>query len=212
MLLSVVGEPPQDADCGGRDAPKLYLGPDRAMGKSGLIPSVVPARDVTPSPKGAGSTIRWSWRPARPDRCRHHAARSRAEAGGRPAARYAVPDFHIASRIVARLRLTATNAFFIDVRFAILRPHAFKGDMTRARPRILAAASKSMTRPRGSPALLIRPAMSVLPDCHLRGGGPARECLIFCLTGVWSVLPEREQDDDDFQGTSGRTSEGLRAA
>lgn len=55
ILLSVVGTPPQDADCGGRDAPKLYLGLDRAMGKSELIPSVVPARDVTPSPKGAGS-------------------------------------------------------------------------------------------------------------------------------------------------------------
>ena len=55
ILLSVVGAPPQDADCGGRDAPKLYLGLNRAMGKSELIPSVVPARDVTPSPKGAGS-------------------------------------------------------------------------------------------------------------------------------------------------------------
>lgn len=55
MLLSVVGTPPQDADCGGRDAPKLYLGFETAMGKSELIPSVVPARDVTPSPKGAGS-------------------------------------------------------------------------------------------------------------------------------------------------------------
>ena len=55
LLLSVVGAPPQDADCGGRDAPKLYLGFSRAMGKSELIPSVVPARDVTPSPRGAGS-------------------------------------------------------------------------------------------------------------------------------------------------------------
>lgn len=42
MLLSVVGAPPQDADCGGRDAPKLYLGFTSAMGKSELIPSVVP--------------------------------------------------------------------------------------------------------------------------------------------------------------------------
>lgn len=55
MLLSVVGAPPQDADCGGRDAPKLYLGFTSAMGKSELIPSVVPTRDFTPSPKGAGS-------------------------------------------------------------------------------------------------------------------------------------------------------------
>jgi len=33
------------------------------MGKSELIPSVVPARDVTPSPKGAGS--QW-WRACDP--------------------------------------------------------------------------------------------------------------------------------------------------
>lgn len=39
-----------------------------------------------------------------------------------------------------------------------------------------------------------------------------RECPIFCVTGVWSMLPERSNDDDHFQGTSGRTSEGLRAA
>lgn len=116
-----------------------------------------------------------AWWLAWPDRfCHYAAARSWAEAGGRPVAQYAVPDFHIANRIVASLRLTATIAFFIDVRFAILRPHAFKGDMTRALPRMLAAASKSMTRTRGSPALVIRPAISVLPDCHLRGVNPAQ--------------------------------------
>ncbi|MCL1630125.1 hypothetical protein M3N55_15480 [Roseibaca sp. V10] len=38
-----------------------------------------------------------------------------------------------------------------------------------------------------------------------------RECPIFCVTGIWSMLPERSKDDDDFQGTAGRTSEGLRA-
>ncbi len=44
--------------------------------------------------------------------------------------------------------------------------------MTRARPRRLAAASKGMTRPGGSPAFVIRPEISVLPDCHLRGISP----------------------------------------
>jgi hypothetical protein len=39
-----------------------------------------------------------------------------------------------------------------------------------------------------------------------------RECQIFCVTVIWSMLPERSKDDDDFQGTAGRTSEGLRAA
>ena len=40
----------------------------------------------------------------------------------------------------------------------------------------------------------------------------ARECPIFCVTWVWSMLPERSKDDDDFQRTAGRTFEGLRAA
>jgi hypothetical protein len=39
-----------------------------------------------------------------------------------------------------------------------------------------------------------------------------RECPIFCVTVIWSMLPERSKDDDNFQGTTGRTSEGLRAA
>jgi hypothetical protein len=33
--------------------------------------------------------------------------------------------------------------------------------------------------------------------------GKARECPIFCVTAVWSMLPERSKDDDDFQGTAG---------
>jgi len=43
-------------------------------------------------------------------------------------------------------------------------------------------------------------------------GSPERECPIFCVTAVWSMLPERSKDDDDIQGTAGRTAEGLRAA
>ncbi|MCL1630241.1 DEAD/DEAH box helicase family protein [Roseibaca sp. V10] len=46
---------------------------------------------------------------------------------------------------------------------------------------------------------------------HLRKVWSDRECPIFCVTGIWSMLPERSKDDDDFQGTAGRTSEGLRA-
>jgi len=38
------------------------------------------------------------------------------------------------------------------------------------------------------------------------------ECPIFCVTALWSMLPERSKDDDDFQGITGRTAEGLRAA
>ena len=40
----------------------------------------------------------------------------------------------------------------------------------------------------------------------------ARECQVFCVTGIWSMLPERSKDDDDFQRNTGRTFEGLRAA
>lgn len=90
MLLSVVGAPPQDADCGGRDAPKLYLGFSQAMGRSELIPSVVPARDVTPLRNGHGIPMticrrsRWC---TGFDHRRHHAtAKSCAEAGARPVA------------------------------------------------------------------------------------------------------------------------------
>ena len=37
------------------------------------------------------------------------------------------------------------------------------------------------------------------------------ECPVFCVTGIWSMLSERSKDDDNFQGTAGRTAEGLRA-
>ena len=40
----------------------------------------------------------------------------------------------------------------------------------------------------------------------------ARECPVFCVCLIWSMLPERSKDDDDFQRTSGRTVEGLCAA
>ncbi|SFD81123.1 IstB-like ATP binding protein [Salipiger profundus] len=88
-------------------------------------------------------------------------------------ARQAVPAFHIARRIVASFRLTATMAFFMQVLFAIRRPHALSGDRMRTLPRIAAAASKSIVRTRPSPALVMRPTMSVFPDCHLRGVNPS---------------------------------------
>ena len=39
-----------------------------------------------------------------------------------------------------------------------------------------------------------------------------RECPVFCVLVIWSMLPERSKDDDDFQRTAGRTFEGLCAA
>ena len=39
-----------------------------------------------------------------------------------------------------------------------------------------------------------------------------RECPIFCVSVIWSMLPERSKDDDDFERTAGRTAEGLQAA
>ena len=41
---------------------------------------------------------------------------------------------------------------------------------------------------------------------------PTRECPVFGVWLIWSMLPERSKDDDDFQRTSGRTFEGLCAA
>jgi hypothetical protein len=39
-----------------------------------------------------------------------------------------------------------------------------------------------------------------------------RECPTFCVSVIWSMLPERSKDDDDFERTAGRVAEGLQAA
>ena len=39
-----------------------------------------------------------------------------------------------------------------------------------------------------------------------------RECPAFCVSVIWSMLPERSKDDDDFERVAGRTAEGLQAA
>ena len=38
------------------------------------------------------------------------------------------------------------------------------------------------------------------------------ECPTFCVSVIWSMLPERSKDDDDFERVAGRTAEGLQAA
>lgn len=62
---------------------------------------------------------------------------------------------------------------------------------------------------------------SLQPPIGTRGGtehrtdvvdGAAGECPIFCVTALWSLLPERSKDDDGFQGPVGRPIEELRAA
>jgi hypothetical protein len=53
--------------------------------------------------------------------------------------------------------------------------------------------------------------IETLADLMLERGVPG-ECLIFCVWGLGSMLPERSKDDDDFQRTAGRVAEGLRAA
>ena len=45
-----------------------------------------------------------------------------------------------------------------------------------------------------------------------QGYAVARECPIFCVSVIWSMLSERSKDDDDFERTAGRTAEGLQAA
>ena len=39
-----------------------------------------------------------------------------------------------------------------------------------------------------------------------------RECPVFCVWLIGSMLPERSKDDDNFQRTAGRAAEGLQAA
>ncbi len=127
MLLSVVGTPPQDADCGGRKAPYLYLGlaaqrQVRARPVHSPCPgSRTATRRCRISAIGRGS----EQRPARYGlRDGHAVATSAAQAGGCPFDQQAVPDFHMASRIVASFRLAATMAFFMQVLFALRRPQA----------------------------------------------------------------------------------------
>ena len=38
------------------------------------------------------------------------------------------------------------------------------------------------------------------------------ECPAFCVFVIWSMLPERSKDDDDFERVAGRAAEGLQAA
>ena len=42
--------------------------------------------------------------------------------------------------------------------------------------------------------------------------GPLGECPVFCVSVIWSMLPKRSKDDDDFQRSAGRVAEGLQAA
>ena len=39
-----------------------------------------------------------------------------------------------------------------------------------------------------------------------------RECPVFCVWLIGSMLPERSKDDDDFERSAGRVAEGLQAA
>ena len=55
-------------------------------------------------------------------------------------------------------------------------------------------------------------AIEVGPSQPCRDGELARECPTFCVSVIWSMLPERSKDDDDFQRTAGRAAEGLQAA
>jgi len=57
---------------------------------------------------------------------------------------------------------------------------------------------------------LLRRALRLILERLERG--MKGECPIFCVSVIWFMLPERSKDDDDFQGITGRTAEGLRAA
>ena len=62
----------------------------------------------------------------------------------------------------------------------------------------------------GSPAFeAAMPILSQLLKAEMAERG---ECPIFCVSVIWSMLPKRSKDDDDFERTAGRAFEGLRAA
>ena len=84
-------------------------------------------------------------------------------------------------------------------RFAVLRPHLEENVS-------LAATAKHADVP-------LRTVQRWLARYRTEGlVGLARECPVFCVWLSWSMLPERSEDDDDFQRPIGRTFEGLCAA
>ena len=56
--------------------------------------------------------------------------------------------------------------------------------------------------------------LTLLPACPRRARYRLHEgeCLIFCVSVIWSMLSERSKDYDNFPRTAGRAFEGLRAA
>ena len=48
-----------------------------------------------------------------------------------------------------------------------------------------------------------------LPTAVVEQASMRRECQVFCVWLIGSMLPERSKDDDDFQRTAGRVAEGL---
>jgi len=81
----------------------------------------------------------------------------------------------------------------------------------------LARKTQSTSQPRifdgEKEAKLIALACSEPPEGYARWSlRLLGECPIFCVTALWSMLPKRSKDDDNFQGITGRTAEGLRAA
>jgi hypothetical protein len=51
----------------------------------------------------------------------------------------------------------------------------------------------------------------VCEERHLIGAARL-ECLKLFVSVIWSMLPERSNDDDDFKRIAGRVAEGLQAA
>lgn len=56
-------------------------------------------------------------------------------------------------------------------------------------------------------------AFAAMEDFHGPvGDARVRECQTFCVSVIWSMLPERSEDYDDIERTAGRVAEGLQAA
>jgi hypothetical protein len=54
-------------------------------------------------------------------------------------------------------------------------------------------------------------AASIKRVVHGQGFQAMGECPTFCVSLIWSILPERSKDNDDFKRTAGRVAEGLQA-
>jgi integrase len=114
----------------------------------------------------------------------------------------------VAGMMLSKEKHSKTLTFSVDQLNVIFKSPMFTGCESDEQPRFLSKPGKMMIRDHRYWVPLIMLFSGARPGEI----GQLRECPIFCVTGIWSMLPERSKNYDHFQGTTGRVAEGLRAA